>query len=137
MENKSIKILYVDDERNITTMSSIILSDLGYTTFTALDGEEALAIFKKEHPHLTIIDVYLGVNSRIDGIELLAKIKEMDKEAACLIISRVTDAQTRIKAEELGVNEDCYLNKSEASQIWLNKVQEMVEHLKEKETSHG
>ena len=127
MENKDVKILVVDDEEDITIMSAKILKYEGYTTFTAFDGVEALEIFKKEHPQINIIDIYLGY-SPINGIEVMQKIKAMDKGAKCIIMTRATDPQTVKKVKEAGV--EVYMSKPMDTEEWLNTIKEVAETLK-------
>lgn len=127
MENKDVKILVVDDEEDITNMSARILKYEGYTTLTAFGGVEALEIFKKEHPQINIIDIYLG-HSPINGIELMQKIKAMDRDAKCIIMTRATDPQTVKKVKDAGV--EVYMSKPVDTEEWLNTIKEVAETLK-------
>lgn len=127
MENKDIKILVVDDEEDITIMSAKILKYEGYTTFTAFGGVEALDIFKKEHPQISIIDIYLGY-SPINGIEVMEKIKAMDKDAKCIIMTRATDARTVEMVKEAGV--EVYMSKPIDTEQWLSTIKEVANTLK-------
>ena len=40
----------------------------GYTTFEALNSDEALDIFNREKPQICVFDIYL-VDSKLDGIQ--------------------------------------------------------------------
>ncbi|MFO7749355.1 MAG: response regulator [Desulfobacteraceae bacterium] len=51
------KILIVDDDPAITKYLETLLTDNGYATFTANDGEQAAALFKKESPDLLTLDI--------------------------------------------------------------------------------
>jgi len=65
-------ILIVEDEALIATVLSARLESLGYKVFAAHDGEEGLALAKKEHPDLAILDIGLP---RLDGNTLCELIK--------------------------------------------------------------
>jgi len=65
-------ILIVEDEDLIATVLSARLESLGYKVFAAQDGEEGLALAKKEHPDLAILDIGLP---RLDGNTLCELIK--------------------------------------------------------------
>ncbi len=65
-------ILIVEDEDLIATVLSARLESLGYKVFAAHDGEEGLALAKKEHPDLAILDIGLP---RLDGNTLCELIK--------------------------------------------------------------
>ena len=48
------KILIADDEASIRRILETRLGMIGYDVVTAADGEEAVAMFKKENPDLII-----------------------------------------------------------------------------------
>lgn len=126
MDKSKIKILVVDDEEDITHFTAKILEYDGFKAFKALDGAQALEIFEKERPQICIIDVHLGY-SKIDGMEVLRKIKQTDKNTECIMITRITDKDTIEEAKKLGVKE--YLLKPLASEQWLEKVHAAVNAL--------
>ena len=90
--NQQLKLLVVDDEDTIVHFTKKIFEKKGWLTFGATDGVTAVDIFQKEHPHITLIDVHMPF-SPIDGVETLQKIKEIDKDAVCLMVTRITDKQ--------------------------------------------
>lgn len=63
-------ILIVDDEADIRSLVSGILSDEGYVVRTACHGREALAHVDQRKPSLVILDVWLG-DSETDGLKIL------------------------------------------------------------------
>jgi DNA-binding response OmpR family regulator len=126
MDKSKIKILVVDDEEDITHFTAKILEYDGFKAFKALDGAQALEIFEKERPQICLIDVHLGY-SKIDGMEVLRKIKQTDKNTECIMITRITDKDTIDEAKKLGVKE--YLLKPLASEQWLEKVHAAVNAL--------
>ena len=96
-----IKILVVDDEEGIVDWVTNIYKDRGYITFGATDGIKAVEIFEKEHPDIVLIDVHMPY-SKIDGITTLKRIKKIDKNAVCIMVTRITDNKTVEEARELG-----------------------------------
>ena len=126
MDKSKIKILVVDDEEDIAHFTAKILQYDGFTAFKAMDGAQALAIFEKERPQICLIDVHLGY-SKIDGMDVLRKIKATDKNVECIMITRITDKDTIAEAKKLGVKE--YLLKPLASEQWLEKVHVAVNAL--------
>lgn len=60
------------------------MSGWGYGVLTAHDGEEALSVFKKEHPDVVIADV---VMPRMDGIGLLRSIKESSPTTIVILLT--------------------------------------------------
>ena len=61
----------------------------------------AVNFFKAKRPDITLIDVALGDTS-ISGIEVLKKIMEIDPNAVCIMLTRITDESTVARAKDLG-----------------------------------
>jgi len=89
------KLLLVDDEEGIRKVLGISLSDSGYTVFTAENGEEALAIFRKETPPIVLTDIKMP---GMDGIELLQKIKHENPDTEVIMITGHGDLDLAIKS---------------------------------------
>ena len=53
------KILVVDDKSDIVETVSLCLSQEGFEVSTALDGEQALKVARREQPDLIVLDVML------------------------------------------------------------------------------
>jgi DNA-binding response OmpR family regulator len=68
-----MKILVVDDEKNILKLYKAELEDEGYDVVTANSGREALEIFEAENPDLVTLDILMP---DIDGIQVLRQMKE-------------------------------------------------------------
>ncbi len=75
METRTI--LVVDDEESIRFLYREELEEEGYRVITAADGEEALRKVRKDKPDLITLDIRMP---GMDGIEVLHRIREMDKE---------------------------------------------------------
>jgi len=88
--NQPLKLLVVDDEETIVYFTKKIFDKKGFITFGATDGITAVDIFQRERPHISLIDVHMPF-SPIDGVETLRRIKEIDKDAVCLMVTRITD----------------------------------------------
>jgi two-component system, OmpR family, alkaline phosphatase synthesis response regulator PhoP len=74
MDYSKYKLLIVDDEPDITEFISYNLKNKGYQTFIAHNGKDAIALTRKEHPHLILMDIMMP---GIDGIETCENIREM------------------------------------------------------------
>ena len=80
------KVLIIDDEKDICFLISEILKDENYLTYSALNSNEAISSFNKYNPDLVVLDVWLS-NSKLDGIELLKKFKELYKGSHIVLSS--------------------------------------------------
>ena len=93
------KVLVIDDERLIRWSLEEHLSQEGFEVFTAEDGEKGLKIVEEEHPEAVFLDIRLpGMN----GMEVLEKIKEIDKGTVVIMITAYGDVDTAVKAMKLG-----------------------------------
>jgi CheY-like chemotaxis protein len=78
------KILVVDDEDNIRTLVQTMLKQEGRQVVLAARGKEAIAMFKKERPNLTILDIDMP---DIDGITVLREIRTIDPLARVMVFT--------------------------------------------------
>ena len=110
------KILTVDDQMGIDSFFYEFFTVRNYEVFNALSGKEAIGIVKREKPRIILLDI----NMRgMDGIETLQKIREIDKDAAIIMVTGVKDEDVMKKAMELGAND--YITKP-LSLEYLDKV---------------
>ena len=101
MSNK--KILIVDDDEEICLELKEILEDEGYSTSYVLDGIKGFEKIKENNYDLIIQDLKLP---GIDGIELLRRIKEYNKNQKVIVLtgrplnSRLSNENNDTKDEE-------------------------------------
>lgn len=88
-------ILLVDDEEGIRKVLGIALEDAGYEVLTAVNGSDALRIFKEKRPPIVLTDIKMP---EMDGIELLRAIKQDSAETEVIIITGHGDLNLAIKS---------------------------------------
>ena len=93
------KILVVDDDKEICDILTEMLAEEGYQTFSALSGRLALDIVKKKKPELVLMDIKMP---KMDGIEVLKRIKKIDKEVVVVMITGYGSLDTAKEAMRLG-----------------------------------
>jgi DNA-binding response OmpR family regulator len=108
------RILIVEDEENIRYFLTNLLEDEGYQTWTAMSGEAALAQITAEKLDLAILDLNLGVG--MDGIEVLAALREQSPGTAVILLTGYATVETAITALRQGAS-DYLLKPSPAEQI--------------------
>jgi two-component system, OmpR family, response regulator len=75
MLNTMHKILVVDDERAIVSLTAAILESQGYETATAFSGEEAVQVAHSFQPDCIVSDVIMGTMNGIEAaIEILGRL---------------------------------------------------------------
>ena len=92
-------ILIVDDEVGILDSLKGVLEDEGYKPATAQSGEACLDAVQKRPFDLVLLDIWLP---GIDGLEVLAKIKEMEDGPEVVMISGHGTIETAVRATKLG-----------------------------------
>ncbi len=97
-------ILIVDDEADIRELVSGILEDEGFSTRLAKDSDDALAMIQERRPSLVILDIWLQ-GSRLDGLEVLAKVKRGHPDLPVIIISGHGNIETAVAAIKRGAYE--------------------------------
>ena len=94
-------ILIVDDEADIRELISGILEDEGHGTRLAKDSDETLATMEERRPSLVILDIWLQ-GSRLDGLDLLERIKRAHPDVPVVIISGHGNIETAVAAIKRG-----------------------------------
>lgn len=87
----SATILMVDDEINFLETLATQLTEIGYTVFTALDGNEGLKKCKFYKPDAVILDIFMP---GIQGSGVARQIRE-DPQTARIPIIFVTSLLTK------------------------------------------
>ncbi|MCW8850665.1 MAG: response regulator, partial [Melioribacteraceae bacterium] len=98
MEKKK-KILIVDDEKIVRESFYHWFIEDNYLVDTAEDGESALNKYTKEKYDLLLVDMKMPGMS---GLDLLSKIKAIDKEAIIILITAFSSVPTAITALKNG-----------------------------------
>ena len=68
----ALRVLCVDDNRDIATSTAEFLALVGFTTRYAFDGPSALAIAREFQPHICLLDINMP---GMDGYELAARLR--------------------------------------------------------------
>lgn len=92
------KILIVDDEKNIRDSIGLILSNT-YEPLYAASGEEAIKIYQDEKPYLVLLDIIMP---NTDGLQVLERLKDIDRSAIVIMVTAVTVLSTAIEAMRKG-----------------------------------
>src|ERR1700746_1117534 len=92
-------ILIVDDEAGIRDSLAGILTDEGYTPSSAATGEACLDLLRKSPFDVVLLDIWLP---GADGLETLAKIRDLDNPPEVIMISGHGTIETAVRATKLG-----------------------------------
>lgn len=95
-------VLIIDDDPLIRKTLSSHLSRQGFEVQLAEGGDEGIEKFKEFGPELVLLDVRLP---GADGLEVLRRIKELNKKTCVLIMTAYDDMRTTVDAIKLGAFE--------------------------------
>ncbi len=95
------KIMIVEDDENIRELLEMYFTKAGFSVITAENGREALELFKRENPHLVILDLMLPV---IDGITVAKEIRR-ESNTPILMLTAKAEEEDRIKGLEVGADD--------------------------------
>ena len=93
------KVLIVDDSALSRRTMRRILESAGYSVVEADEGMAALEMYFIEKPVAVLLDL---VMKGMYGLDVLAKLREMDRDARVVIASADIQNSTRTLAEEAG-----------------------------------
>lgn len=79
-----VDILIVEDDKNTRKLLNTILSNHGFNTLTATNGEEALEILDHNHVDLIVLDIMMPV---MDGYELTRVLRDSGSQLPMLMLS--------------------------------------------------
>ncbi len=96
------RILVVDDEPAARSGLKKLLEGEGYVVTTAEDGVHALEVAKDEPPDVVVTDLKMP---RMDGIELLNKLREQDKDVPVVVATSFQDMSTAVQAMRAGAED--------------------------------
>ena len=128
MKKKDIKILLVDDEKDILEIVGYNLSQEGYQISTASNGREAIAKAKKELPQLIILDVMMPEMDGIEACENIRKIPELQDTIITFLTARSED-YSQVAGFDAGA--DDYIAKPIKPKVLVSKVKALLRRLKD------
>ena len=94
-------ILVVDDELEIVKVVRAYLEQSGFRVLTASDGQQALAVFRRERPDLIVLDLNLP---SLDGLAVCRAIRRESDMPIIMLTARV-DETDRLIGLELGADD--------------------------------
>ena len=117
------RILLVDDEPSIVKMVGKRLELAGFDVRVAMDGEEAIAKARSDHPELVILDLMLP---KRNGYEVCSIIKgDPALRRIPVIMFTVKDKKEDVlRAKEVGA--DAYVRKPFRAEELLGKIEELL-----------
>src|SRR3989338_8866894 len=98
MLKKKIKLLIIDDEKDICDFEKLYLEKRNYDVAAAQTGLSGIALAKKNKPEVALIDIHLSRG--IDGLSTLKRL--LKAYPGCKCIMATWDKEKAIAAKKLG-----------------------------------
>src|SRR5579884_814838 len=95
----SYGIVIIDDEPHLPHQFARYLKRQGYEVYVASDGEAGIQQLQHNTVDLVLLDMRLP---RLNGLEVLARIREIDPDIPVVILTAYGDVQTAVQAMKLG-----------------------------------
>ena len=102
----SNKILFVEDEEDLTLIVADTLRGEGYEVVTAVDGEDGLEKFKTEAADIVVADVMMP---KMDGFTMAKEIRKLSPTVPLLFLTAKSTIDDVEQGFEIGAND--YLKK--------------------------
>jgi CheY-like chemotaxis protein len=97
--SEGLTLLYVEDNEGLRIKAHRLMEKFFANVISATDGEEGLAAFKEHRPQIVITDMNMP---KLDGIEMIAKIKELSPSTKFIIISAFDEREHLLRAIKVG-----------------------------------
>ena len=114
------RIALVDDDQNIITSVSLLLESEGFEVDTYSDGEQALIGLRRRPADLGVFDIKMP---RMDGMELLSKIRASDQIPVIFLTSKDDELD---EALGLRMGADDYITKPFSQRLLLERVRAVL-----------
>ena len=101
-------ILIADDSRPVRRTIEFVLTRAGFVTLTAGDGEEALAVARRECPPVVLLDVEMP---RLDGFEVCRRIREDPALVRTWVVMLTANGRPADELRALEAGADRYVTK--------------------------
>lgn len=97
--NSGGRIFVVDDDRFVLESVTTLLTEFGFSVRAFSNGQEAVRQFVMEPVDLVLTDINMPI---MDGLELLEKIRFLDRETPVVLMTAYADLDVAVKAIQKG-----------------------------------
>ncbi len=126
------RVLAVDDEPLVIDTLNMMLRRLKFQPLLATKGEHGINIFRKDKPHITILDLDLP---DMNGLDVLERIRSIAPDAPVIIMTGGGTEAREKRARELGVTD--FLIKGFSLHALKSAIDRAMNKVTEEESGHG
>jgi two-component system response regulator FlrC len=103
---RSLRILIVEDERDVLDMLEEVLTGEGHTVITALDGKAGLDCFQRQPVDIVLTDLNMP---GISGLEMASRIKKINPSVPVMLLTGWDVGLDTAELAAKGI--DCFIKK--------------------------
>ncbi len=116
-----MRILVIEDERDLNLLIKKRLKDEGYSVDSAYDGEEAIDYLESADYDLLIVDIMMP---KKDGLSLISELRAKKRSTPAIFLSAKDTIEDRVKGLDAGA--DDYLVKPFAFEELLARIRVLL-----------
>jgi len=120
-------LLYVEDDLDTQEYMEFYLSDEVKELYQAYNGEEGIELYKSKKPDIIVTDLNMP---KLNGIDMIKKIKSIDSQQIIIITSAFGDVDNLMEALNNGANG--FISKPIDIEKFNDKLLEVTASLKDK-----
>ena len=120
-----VKILVVEDDRDLNRYAAMSLRNNGYDVTAAYDGEEALLKLEESKFDLILTDIMMP---KMDGFDLAESIRLTDKSTPIIFMTAKDDKSSKMLGYTIGI--DDYVTKPFDMDVLIMKINAILRRAK-------
>jgi two-component system chemotaxis response regulator CheY len=97
-----VKVMIVDDSMFMRNNLCKLLTQNGYETVTAADGQQAVNAYRLDKPDLVLMDITMPV---MNGMDALAQIRLLDPAARVIMLTALDQQLIAARAVHMGAKD--------------------------------
>lgn len=99
---RKIKILIIDDDKDICEYMHLLLTQGGYEVVTETSPRKALQLLKDEEFHVVVLDIMMP---ELNGMKVLEEIRKFDTDIAIIIFTGFPSVDTAVTSMKYNVSD--------------------------------
>lgn len=123
----SIRVLVIEDEKDIVRLLKYNLEKEGYEALSATDGEAGITLARQSKPNLVILDLMLP---KMDGIQVCRALRQ-ESQVPIIMLTAKKEEVDRVLGLEMGA--DDYVTKPFSVRELMARIKTILRRLEPKE----
>jgi CheY-like chemotaxis protein len=123
-QGRSETVLLVEDEESLLSLLQFLLESNGYSVLTAVDGAEALELYRREQTKIDLVVSDMGL-PKLGGWELFLEMKKLNPGVKSILASGFLDGSLREQMLRSGAKD--FIQKPYVPNAILRRIREVLD----------